>query len=264
MAPLDGTTSLVTGASRGIGRAIARRLAAGGSLVAVHYGSNAEAAAQTVDEITAAGGEAFAIGAELGVPGDAERLWQAFDEALAARGARPGVDVLVNNAAIGSSAPLAGTTPEAFDRVFAVNVKAPFFLVQRGLDRIRDGGRIVNVSSGVTRIALPETLAYSMTKGALNTFTFTLAHELGRRGVTVNAVAPGIVDTDTNAGWLRGNPEAQANAASYSAFDRVGEPEDIADVVAFLASPAARWVTGQVLDATGGSHLGSRPLRERL
>jgi 3-oxoacyl-[acyl-carrier protein] reductase len=258
---LEGTTSLVTGSSRGIGRAIARRLAADGSLVAVHYGTNADAAAETVDTVRAAGGAAFAIGAELGVPGDAERLWAAFDEALARHGARPGVDVLVNNAAIGASEPLATTTPEEFDRVFAVNVRAPFFLVQRGLDRIRDGGRIVNVSSGVTRIALPETLAYSMTKGALNTFSFTLAHELGRRGITVNAVAPGIVDTDVNAGWLRADPAARAHAASFSAFDRVGEPEDIADVVAFLASPAARWITGQILDATGGSHLGAAPLR---
>ncbi|WP_344647905.1 SDR family oxidoreductase [Cryptosporangium japonicum] len=253
---LHGTTSLVTGAGRGIGRAIARRLAAEGSRVAVHYGTNADAAAATVDEIRGAGGDAFAIGAELGVPGDVERLWAAFDEAL---GPGATLDVLVNNAAIGSSEPLATTTPEAFDRVFAVNVKAPFFLVQRGLDRIRDDGRIINVSSGVTRIALPETLAYSMTKGALNTFSFTLAHELGARGITVNAVAPGITDTDTNAAWLHG--EARAHAASYSAFDRVGEPDDIADVVAFLASPAARWITGQVIDATGGSHLGAAGLR---
>lgn len=261
MGPLTGTTSLVTGASRGIGRAIARRLAADGSLVVVHYGTDEKAASETVELIAASGGEAFAVQAELGVPGDAERLWAAVEAGLARQGARPGIDVLVNNAAIAASESLYNVTPDEFDRVFAVNVKAPFFLVQHGVGRIRDGGRIINISSGVTRIALPETLAYSMTKGALNTFSFTLAHELGRRGITVNAVSPGITDTDANADWLRDNQDAWEGAASYSAFDRVGQPEDVADVVAFLASPDARWVTGQNLDATGGAHLGARPLR---
>ena len=261
MGDLTGTTSLVTGGSRGIGRAIARRLAADGSLVAVHYGTDEKAAGETVESIAAAGGEAFAIQTELGGAGDADRLWGALDAALAERGVRPGLDILVNNAAIAASESLYDLTPEEFDRVFAVNVKAPFFLVQRGIGRIRDGGRIINISSGVTRIALPETLAYSMTKGAINTFSFTLAHELGRRGITVNSVSPGITDTDANAGWLRGTPAAWDNAASYSAFNRVGQPEDIADVVAFLASPDGRWVSGQNLDATGGAHLGAAPLR---
>lgn len=260
MGALDGKTALVTGGSRGIGRAIAVALGASGALVGVHYGRDAAAAAATVSAITSAGGRAFAVEALLGVPGDAERLWSSFDASLAAVGAVPGVDILVNNAAIATSESLAKVSSEEFDAVFAVNVRAPFFLVQLGLSRLRDGGRIVNISSGVTRIAYPSTIAYSMTKGALDTFTLTLAQELGPRGITVNAVAPGIVDTDVNASWLRGSSsssaEARRRAASYSVFNRVGEPADIADVVTFLASDAGRWVTGQYVDATGGSLLG--------
>lgn len=255
MGTLNGRTALVTGASRGIGRAIALRLAAEGALVAVHYGSNATAAKETVELATDAGGRAFAVQAELGVPGDAAALWAGFDAGVREIGAEPGLDILVNNAAIARSDDISRVTPEQFDAVFAVNVKAPFFIVQQGLDRIRDGGRIINISSGVTRIAYPETIAYSMTKGALDTFSLTLAKMLGARNITVNSVSPGIVDTDVNAGWLRDNADAWAHAAAYSTFNRVGQPDDIADVVAFVASADARWVSGQNIDATGGSHL---------
>ncbi|WP_035846497.1 SDR family oxidoreductase [Kitasatospora azatica] len=254
MGKLSGKTALVTGGSRGIGKGIALRLAADGALVAVHYGSNEAAAKETVEEITAAGGQAFAIGAELGIPGDAAALWAAFDAGLAQYGGRPGLDILVNNAGISLWGKVGEVTEADFERVFAINVKAPFFIVQQGLERLRDGGRIVNVSSGVTRIAFPAITAYSMTKGALNTFTLTLAQDLGARGITVNAVAPGIIDTDMNS-WLD-DPEARADAESYSVFNRVGTAGDVADVVSFVASDDARWVTGQYLDATGGSYLG--------
>jgi len=255
MGSLSGATALVTGGSRGIGRAIAARLAADGALVAVHYGTDRAAAETTVTAITDAGGRAFAIGAELGVPGDATALWTAFDAGLAATGTGPGVDIVVNNAGITGSHDLAGTDGTEFDRIVAVNVKAPFFILQQGLTRIRDGGRIINVSSGVTRIAAPTMITYSMTKGALNTLTYTLAKQLGGRGITVNSVAPGIVDVDSNAHWLREDPEQLALWGSFSAFGRVGRPADIADAVAFLASDDARWITGQYLDATGGAHL---------
>ncbi|MGW1077680.1 SDR family oxidoreductase [Streptomyces sp. NPDC002537] len=254
MGRLSGKTALVTGGSRGIGRGISLRLARDGALVAVHYGHDAAAAAETVALIEAEGGKAFAFRAELGVDGDAVALWDAFDKGLAQFGAGSGLDILVNNAGITMPKPISAVSEEEFDRVFAVNVKAPFFVIQQGLDRLRDGGRIVNISSGVTRIAVPHIAAYSMTKGAIDTLTLTLAQELGARGITVNSVAPGFVDTDINP-TLK-DPEVRAAYAAVSAFNRVGEPSDIADVVAFVASDDARWVTGQYLDATGGGHLG--------
>ncbi|WP_314254657.1 SDR family oxidoreductase [Streptomyces kutzneri] len=243
-------TALVTGGSRGIGRAIAERLAADGVTVVLTYANDGAAARETVGRIAQDGGRAFALQAELGSPGSASALWAAYD-ALGL----DGVDIIVNNAGIGLPVPLGEITEQDFDRVFAVNVRAPFFVVQEALGRLRDGGRIINISSGAARIAMPEILAYGATKGALDTLTLNLAKALGARGITVNSVAPGIVDTDVNADWLRGNAEAEAHAASLSALGRVGRPEDIADVVGFLASDAARWVTGRVVDATGGSAL---------
>jgi NAD(P)-dependent dehydrogenase (short-subunit alcohol dehydrogenase family) len=251
---LIGKTALVTGGSRGIGKGIALRLAREGALTGVHYGGNEQAAKETVAEIEAAGGQAFAIRAELGVPGDAAALWAAFDAGLAERGAEPGLDVLVNNAGIGLVSHVHEVAEADFDQVFAVNVKAPFFLVQQGLGRLRDGGRVINISSGVARIAMRSVIAYSMTKGALNVFTHTLARQLGERGITVNAVAPGIVATEMNP--QLDDPEVRAEYGRLSALGRVGEPDDIADAVAFLASDDGRWVTGQVLDATGGTWLG--------
>lgn len=127
--------------------------------------------------------------------------------------------------------------------------------MQHGLPRLRDGGRIINISSGAARLSMPDAIAYGATKSALDNFTLNLAKQLGPQGITVNSVAPGIVDTDVNAGWLRGNPDARAHAASLAALARVGDPADIADIVAFLASDDARWITGQVIDATGGAGL---------
>ncbi|MFC5663631.1 SDR family oxidoreductase [Kitasatospora misakiensis] len=254
MGRLAGKTALVTGGSRGIGRGIAERLGREGALVAVHYGRDAAAAEEVVKTIERDGGRAFALGTELGVPGDAEALWAAFDAGLAGYDGGSGLDILVNNAGTGLYGRVGEVAEADFDRVFAVNARAPFFLVQYGLGRLRDGGRIVNVSSGVTRVAFPTAIAYAMTKGALNTLTLNLAQELGPRGITVNAVLPGVVDTEINP-WLE-DPQAHAWAAAYSAFNRVGEPGDIAGVVAFLASDDARWVTGHNLDATGGSNLG--------
>ncbi|MDV5145364.1 SDR family oxidoreductase [Streptomyces sp. SBC-4] len=245
---LAGKTALVTGSSRGIGRAIALRLAADGARVAVHYAGNETAAKETVAAIEAAGGAAFAIRAELGVPGDAETLWKAFDEHA------DGLDILVNNAGISGPGLIHEVEEADYDRVFAVNAKAPFFIIKQGLGRLRDGGRIVNISSGVTKVAFPGMTSYAASKGAVEVLTLTLAQTLGSRGITVNAVSPGTIETDIHP-WMA-DPAAKAHAAGFSVFDRVGQPEDVADVVGFLASDAARWVTGQNIDASGGSGLG--------
>ncbi|WP_320777584.1 SDR family oxidoreductase [Streptomyces sp. CRN 30] len=260
----EGRTALVTGGSRGIGKAISRRLAQEGALVGVHYGHDATAAERTVKEIEAEGGRAFAVHAELGVPGDADTLWRAFDEALAAAVAgqdadaaavpATGLDILVNNAGMTVPRPLAHVTEEDYDRVFALNTKAPFFIIQRGLDRLRDGGRIVNISSTATRLAFPPIVSYTMTKAALDYLTLSLAKELGPRGITVNSVAPGFTETEINPTLQI--PQVREAYAAASVFSRLGQPADIADVVAFVASDDARWVTGQWIDASGGVHLG--------
>jgi len=251
MLELSGKTALVTGASRGIGRAIALELAKAGARVAVHYSANPVAAKETAAAIEAAGGSAFAVQADLAEAGAANALV----DAVAAELDGAPLDILVNNAGIGAPGGI-GTVSEAdYDRVFAVNAKSLFFLTRRALELMPDGGRIINIGSGASRIAFPEGIAYAMTKGAVDVFTLALAAELGPRGITVNTVAPGIVDTDINAGWLRGNAEAEAVAASRAVLGRVGQPEDIAGPVLFLASAAGRWTTGQVIDATGGSNL---------
>jgi NAD(P)-dependent dehydrogenase (short-subunit alcohol dehydrogenase family) len=255
MGALDNKVALVTGGSRGIGRAIAERFGRDGAVVAVGFARDQAAADEVVEKIGKNGGRAFAIRAELGRHGDAAALWASFDDQIELHSSQAGVDVIVNNAGIDGGGDLASLTEAGFDDLFAVNVRAPFFIVQQGLKRLRDGGRIINISSGAARLALPQSIAYGSTKGALDTFTLNLAKQLGPRGITVNSVSAGITDTDMNAAWLRGNPQAHAHAASLAALGRVGQPEDIAGVVAFLASDDARWVTGRAIDATGGAGL---------
>ncbi|WP_025690757.1 SDR family oxidoreductase [Paenibacillus zanthoxyli] len=254
MKRLEGKIALVTGGSRGIGKGIALRLAEEGALVAVHYGNRRDAAEDVVRIIEEQGGQAIAIGAGLETVAGAKQLIQSLEEALLHHTGDNRFDILVNNAGIGTSQPFEETTEEALNELFAVNVKAPFFLVQQALPLLHSGGRIINISSGVTRIAYPHIMAYNLTKGAINTFTLHLAQLLGPRGITVNAVLPGIVDTDVNASWLH-TPEGQKYASEMSALGRIGQPSDIADIVAFLSSSDSRWVTGQMVDATGGSHL---------
>lgn len=248
--PLDGKTALITGGGRGIGRAIAIRLAGEGARVGVHYGTNADTAEQTAQLIRDKGGDAFTVRAQLGVPGDAAALWQAFDRHA------DGLDILVNNAGIlGGRIPFADLTEQTYDEVFAVNTRAPFFITQHGLSRLRDHGRIINVSTRFTHGGrMPELMAYAMSKAALDSFTATLAKEVAPRGITVNAVGPGTTETDMNAERLS-TPEGRAAIAAQSPFNRVAQADDISGVVAFLASDDARWITGQWLDASGGSML---------
>jgi 3-oxoacyl-[acyl-carrier protein] reductase len=168
---LNGKSALITGGSRGIGRAIAQRLASEGALVAIHYGGNDAAANETLREIEQAGGQAFLVRAELGVSGDIDTLFTKLEKELAGRP----LDILVNNAAVAPQITVYQTTPEEFDRIFAINVRAPFFIIQRALPLMPDGGRIINISSGVTWFATPATV-YSMTKGALNVLGRSLAN----------------------------------------------------------------------------------------
>ncbi|GAA3684672.1 SDR family oxidoreductase [Nonomuraea antimicrobica] len=247
MMRLTGKTALVTGGSRGIGRAIAARLAREGAQVAVHYGSNHAAAKDTVAAIEAAGGQAFAIQAELGAPGDAETLWAGFDAHA------DGLDILVNNAGIlGGQSEIDGVTRDSFERLFAVNTTAPFFITQLALPRLRDGGRIVTVGTMLTRgAAMPRAIDYAMSKAALDVLTTALAKQLGPRGITVNTVAPGVIDTDMHQGRLVG--EALAWLSSQTPLGRLGTPQDVADTVAFLASDESRYVTGHRLDVSGGT-----------
>jgi 3-oxoacyl-[acyl-carrier protein] reductase len=253
MTSLTGKTALVTGASRGIGRAIAQRLAADGATVAVHYGSNDAAAAETIDAIRAAGGEAFAVRAQLGVDGDVDTLFAALQDGLAGRP----LDILVNNAAIATfDATIDQATPEQFDREFAINVRAPFFIIQRALPLLRDGGRIINISSGVTWFATPQ-IVYSMTKGALDVLGRSLANIVGERGITVNTVSPGVTDTDMNS-WLHDSDDAPTGFTEITALNRIGQAVDIADAVAFFASDDSRWITGETVNVNGGLWLGPK------
>jgi NAD(P)-dependent dehydrogenase (short-subunit alcohol dehydrogenase family) len=242
--------ALVTGASRGVGRAIAERLARDGALVAVHYATNREAAEEVAATI---GGGAFAIGQPFGADGDVDALFAQLDEELLLRTGSTRLDVVVNNAGIAMQGGLATTTRADFDAQMAVNARAPLFVAQAAAERMTAGGRIITISSGVTQQAYPDLVAYSMSKAAVDMMARTLAKELAPRQITVNVVAPGVLDTDMNAGWLRGDDAARA--ASLTPFGRLGEPDDVAAVVAFAASDDARFVTGQFLDATGGSVL---------
>jgi len=254
MGRLDGKVALVTGGSRGYGRAIAERLARDGAVVIVHFATNDQAAKATVAAIEAAGGAALPLAAPLdGSVRTVDHLYSQLDAALAASGRPATVDILVCNAGISPRGTIEDTGEALFDEVMDVNAKAPFFLLQKVLPRMPDGGRVINISSQTSLIAFPGVAAYTMTKGALDRLTLVAAKHLAPRNITVNAVLPGIADTDMNASWLRGKPESFEAASVYSAFKRVADVSEIADIVAFLASHDARWITGQLIDGGGGS-----------
>ena len=248
MTTLAGKTALVTGASRGIGRASALALAKVGAQVLVHYNSGVKEADAVVAEIRKAGGRAEAVGSDLSAPDGAHKLAK---EVRAIVGDR--LDILVANAGISKSATIEGTTVEDFDRLFAVNVRAPFFLVQQLLPILGSGANVVLVSSLVAHAAVGTLSAYAATKGAIDTLVKHFAFVLGERGIRVNAVAPGVVATDMSSFT---KTDAGRNAAlGMQALKRLAQPDDIGGVVAFLVSDDARWITGDTVRVDGGSKL---------
>lgn len=249
---LEGKVAVVTGASRGIGRAIAERLAADGALVAVHYGRNEAAAAETVSSITAAGGSAFSVKADLSAKDGVKVLFSSLDEELVARTGTAQFDILVNNAAVAPMVNFETTSEAVLDEIYTVNVKSVFLATQEAAKRLRDGGRVINISSGVVRTPIPDATAYSILKAPIDNLTKVLAPVLGARSITVNAVAPGVINTDMSAAFSR-DPAAAEFVKSKQSLKRIGQPEDIADVVGFLSGIEGRWVTGQVIEASGGT-----------
>jgi NAD(P)-dependent dehydrogenase (short-subunit alcohol dehydrogenase family) len=250
---LAGKTALITGASRGIGRATALKLASEGALVAVHYGASAEAAEQVLSAIEKAGGKGFLLQGDVTRISDIEAMFAALDKELASRGIDR-LDILVNNAGVGVQGSVEDTTEADFDRVFATNVKGLLFVTQHAVPRLRDGGRIINLSSMVGHHAYPTTMAYAATKAAVDSMTLSMAQGLGARGITVNAVAPGATDTDFIA-FVMDNEPIISGLKAMTALGEIGRAEDIASVIAFLASDAARWITGERVRASGGMQL---------
>lgn len=241
---LQGKVAIVTGSSRGIGSAIAQRLSDGGATIVVNYAGRSDKAAEVVAQIEAKGGSALALQADVSKTADIQSL---FDQTLDKFGK---VDILVNNAGINFYKLITDVTEEDFDKIFAVNVKGTYFACQQAAKRMSDGGRIINFSSTTTALMLPTYSAYVATKGAVEQITRVLAKELGGRGITVNVVSPGPTDTEL---FMTGKTEEQLNRfAQMAALGRLGEVQDIADVVAFLVSDDARWITGQNIRVNGG------------
>lgn len=241
---LAGRVALVTGGSRGIGRAVVRRLAHDGADVAFTFVRSEEAAAELVAEVVACGRRAHAIRAEMANMAEVKAL---FDEGEAALGT---FDILVNNAGETLLKSIADTEEADYDRVMTVNAKATFFIIKQAASQLRRGGRIVNISSTNTVMHLPEIAVYAASKAAVEQFTLVAARELAPRKITVNTVSPGPVDTD----MLRAAQSATALdlAAAMTPLRRLGLPADVADVIAFLVGPDARWLTGQNIRVAGG------------
>ena len=224
------------------------------SLVGLHYGHDRAAAEATAKRIRALGAAVVLIQADL-TEGEAAsaKIAQEWTHAVSEHGFA-GTDVLVSNAGINRAQTLTELDPDTYARVQAINLTAPLFLLHHLASSLNDNGRVIAVSTGYTRIAAPTHLAYTASKAGLEGALRAVSPELARRGITVNSVAPGIIDTDLNADWINA-PGARAGAAEVSAFGRIGTPEDVADIISYLASDAARWITGQTIDATGGSSL---------
>lgn len=251
----DTPIALITGGSRGLGRNAALALARQGTDVVLTYQRNADEAAAAVADIQALGRRAVALQLDVAEVQNFAAFAAALRSALGQTWGRERFDFLVNNAGTGVHTPFADTTEDQFDQMVNIHLKGVFFLTQTLLPLIADGGRIVNVSSGLARFALPGYAAYATMKGGVETLTRYLAKELGPRGIRVNVVAPGAIATDFGGGAVRDNAQLHAFVASQTALGRVGQPDDIGPVIAALLAPGTGWINAQRVEASGGMFL---------
>ncbi|MHA6761529.1 SDR family NAD(P)-dependent oxidoreductase [Streptacidiphilus sp. PAMC 29251] len=247
--------ALITGANRGLGRATALRLAEDGTDLVVTYRSHPEEAAAVVDAVSALGRTAFALRLDTGEVESFEEFAGEVRRVLKEGWDREGFDFLVNNAGAAVMAPFGEMTVDGFDELVKVHFRGVYFLTQTLLPLLEDGGRIVNLSTGLTRFTAQGTSAYASVKGAVEVFTRYLAKELGPRGITANTVAPGPVATDFGGGGVRDNEQLRALLGGQTALGRVGEPEDIGGVIASLLSEHTGWITAQRIEASGGTYI---------
>ena len=251
---LKGKTAVVTGASRGLGRGIAVELARLGALVAINYANNEAAARETLALVEAVGGEGFLVQSELGSLESARKLAAGVNAEFQARTGSTGIDILINNAGGGVMADIVETTPAIMEKTIGDNFTGPFYVTQVFLAQLREGARIVNMSSKAASQSLSQYIVYSMCKAGLHTFTIAMARDLGPRGITVNCIMPGLITSDSNAD-IRANPEMTKFMTDNIRLGRLGQPEDIAGVVKALVSPDMSFVTGQIVEVSGGMFL---------
>ncbi len=247
--------ALVTGGSRGLGANTARKLAADGVGVVLTYLANDQAAKSIVSAINEAGGQAIALQLDTGDTNSFPAFKDTFNETLRAGWNRDTFDFLVNNAGHGIHAPLADTSEEQFDSLMQVHLKGVFFLTQTLLPMLEDGGRIVNLSTGLARFSIPGYGAYAAMKGAIEVYTRYLAQELGPRGISVNTVAPGAIETDFGGGAVRDVPDLNKFIAASTAMGRVGLPDDVGDAISGLLTEGSQWMTAQRIEVSGGQNL---------
>lgn len=251
---LEGKTALVTGASRGLGRAIAVDFAALGAVVAINYANNDAAARDVLKAIEAKGGKAFLIKSLQGSYEAAEEMVAALDAGLMERTGSTGLDILVNNAGGGPVANIEATTPELFEKILGDNLRGPFYATKLLKPRLREGGRVIFVSSLGARNALPDYVVYALSKRAIETLTVIMAKELGPRNITVNCISPGLIASDANAD-IRADKALSGFLEQNTALKRLGVPSDMAGAAVSLVSPLMGYVTGQIIEVSGGMSL---------
>lgn len=247
--------ALVTGGSRGLGKNAALKLAAKGTDILLTYHNNRQAALDVVAEIEQKGVKAAALALNVGDSSTFDAFASEVAQVLAQKWGRTTFDYLLNNAGIGLNVPFAETSEAQFDELMNIQFKGPFFLTQRLLPLLQDGGRILNVSSGLARFALPGYAAYAAMKGAMEVLTRYQAKELGGRGISVNIIAPGAIETDFGGGVVRDNAEVNRHIAAQTALGRVGLPDDIGDAIAALLSDELAWMNAQRVEVSGGMFL---------